>query len=176
MVAEAEVAKFSPSPHWPRLLRRRVLPHVVQGKPPPGFLIRNDSPLLALARGASQPFPTFSLGVSPSLLPAPDTAFYYRLKRADVRELDPASLAIQPGVLDAVATALSDPTVFNFDPLFQFDAVLTAQAHPLFVLFRIFLSSGLDDLHAWQHARAGTPGNTDGVPTSVSNSHKDLSF
>jgi translation initiation factor 3 subunit M len=58
--------------------------------------------------------------------------------------------------LDAIATALSNPTIFDFDPLFKLDAVLAAQAHPLFALLRIFLSGGLDDLHAWQDTHADT--------------------
>ena len=45
-------------------------------------------------------------------------------------------------------STLSNPTIFDFDPVFKLDAVLSAQAHPLFALLRIFLSGGLDDLHA----------------------------
>lgn len=86
----------------------------------------------------------------------PDTAYYYKL--AHVRSLDPASQAAQLAALDAIATAVSDPTIFDFDPLFKLDAVLAAQAHPLFALLRIFLSGGPDDLRAWQHAHADTTG------------------
>jgi len=39
------------------------------------------------------------------------------------------------------------PTIFDFKPLFDLDAVLAAQAP--FVLLRILISGGLDDLHAW---------------------------
>ncbi|KAH9167150.1 hypothetical protein EDB89DRAFT_2075098 [Lactarius sanguifluus] len=49
----------------------------------------------------------------------------------------------------AIATALSDPTIFNFHNLFQLTAVLAAQAHPLFVLLWRFLSGRPDNL---QHA------------------------
>ena len=88
--------------------------------------------------------------------PCRDTAYHYKL--AHVRSLDPASQATQRSALDAIATALSNPTIFDFDPLFKLDAVLAAQKHPLFALLRIFLSGGLDDLHAWQHAHADTAG------------------
>jgi len=60
----------------------------------------------------------------------------------------------QPAALDAIATAVSNPTVFDFDPLFKLDGVLAARSHPLFALLRIFLSGGLDDLHTWQRAHA----------------------
>jgi translation initiation factor 3 subunit M len=83
-----------------------------------------------------------------------DSAYHYKL--AHVRSLDPASPATQRSALDAIATALSNPTIFDFDPLFKLDAVLAAQSHPLFALLRIFLSGGLDDLHAWQDTHADT--------------------
>ncbi|KAH9057289.1 PCI-domain-containing protein [Lactarius vividus] len=82
------------------------------------------------------------------------TAYHYKL--AHVRSLDPASQATQLVALDAIATALSDPTIFDYDPLFKLDAVLAAQAHPLFALLRVFLSGAPDDLHAWQSTHAST--------------------
>jgi len=45
-----------------------------------------------------------------------------------VHSLDPASQATQLAALDAIATALSDPTIFDLDPLFRLDATLAAQA------------------------------------------------
>ncbi|KAH8988769.1 PCI-domain-containing protein [Lactarius hatsudake] len=84
------------------------------------------------------------------------TAYHYKLSH--LRSLDPASHATQLVALDAIATALSDPTIFDFDPLFKLDAVLAVKAHPLFALLRVFLSGGPDDLHAWQNAHASTAG------------------
>ncbi|KAH9009540.1 hypothetical protein EDB85DRAFT_2244307 [Lactarius pseudohatsudake] len=55
----------------------------------------------------------------------------------------------------AIAMALCDPTIFDFDQLFEINAVLTAQTHPLFVLWT-FLSGRLDTLHAWQKADTDT--------------------
>ncbi|KAH9012086.1 hypothetical protein EDB84DRAFT_1569362 [Lactarius hengduanensis] len=51
--------------------------------------------------------------------------------------------------------ALRDPTIFNFDQLFELNAVLTAQMRPLFVL-RTFLSGTPHALHAWQKAHTDT--------------------
>jgi translation initiation factor 3 subunit M len=85
-----------------------------------------------------------------------ETAYHYKL--AHVRSLDPASQATQLVALDAIAIALSNPSIFDFDPLYKLDAVLAAQTHPLFALLRVFLSGGLDDLHAWQHAHTDTTG------------------
>ncbi|KAI0296093.1 hypothetical protein B0F90DRAFT_1811347 [Multifurca ochricompacta] len=82
----------------------------------------------------------------------PDTAYYYKL--AHVRSFDPASQTAQPAALDAIATGLSNPTVFDLDPLFKLDAVIAAKSHPLFALLRIFLNGGLDELHTWQRLDA----------------------
>jgi translation initiation factor 3 subunit M len=81
-----------------------------------------------------------------------DNAYHYKL--VHVRSLDPASKSTQPAALNAIATAVSDPAVLDFDPLFKLDAVLAAKSHPLFALLRIFLNGGLDDLRAWQRAHA----------------------
>ncbi|KAH9971432.1 PCI-domain-containing protein [Lactifluus volemus] len=81
-----------------------------------------------------------------------ETAYYYKL--AHVRSLDPTSQSTTPAALDAIATAVSVPSVFDFDPLFKLDAVLAVHSHPLFALLRIFLSGGLDDLRSWQRAHA----------------------
>lgn len=82
----------------------------------------------------------------------PDTAYYYKL--AHVRSLEPTSQSTQTAALDAIATAVSNPAVFEFDPLFKLDAVIATKSHPLFALLRIFLNGGLDDLHTWQRAHA----------------------
>ncbi|KAH9020768.1 hypothetical protein EDB84DRAFT_1441695 [Lactarius hengduanensis] len=47
----------------------------------------------------------------------PDNAAY-NYKLAQLRSLDPASQATQLVALDVIGTALSDPTLFGFDPLF----------------------------------------------------------
>ncbi|KAH8982062.1 hypothetical protein EDB86DRAFT_2751506, partial [Lactarius hatsudake] len=65
-----------------------------------------------------------------------DMAYHY--KHVHFRSLEPASLATQPVALGAIATALSDPITFGFDPLLQPEAIFAAQAYPLFALLRIF--------------------------------------
>jgi hypothetical protein len=55
--------------------------------------------------------------------------------------------------------AVSNPAVFDFDPLFKLDEVLAARSHPLFALLRIFLNGGPDDLRAWQRAHADVIGS-----------------
>ncbi|KAH9045885.1 hypothetical protein EDB83DRAFT_2185583, partial [Lactarius deliciosus] len=74
----------------------------------------------------------------------PDMAHHY--KHVHFRSLEPASWATQPVTLDAIATALSDPITFGFDPLFQPEAIFAAQAYSLFALLRIFPSGRRDDL------------------------------
>ena len=81
-----------------------------------------------------------------------ETAYYYKL--AHVRSLEPTSQSAQPAALDAIATALSNSTVFDFDPLFKLDAVVATRSHPLFALLQVFFNGGVDDLHAWQSAHA----------------------
>ena len=51
-----------------------------------------------------------------------------------------------------IASALSDPTIFDsdFGPLFKFDLVLAALVLVLFVSLHIFRSGRLDNLHAQQ--------------------------
>jgi translation initiation factor 3 subunit M len=65
-----------------------------------------------------------------------------------------------------IATALSNPTVFDFDPLFKLDAVVATRSHPLFALLRIFFNGGVDDLHTWQRAHADVS-STFGAPPSL---------
>ncbi|KAH9054595.1 hypothetical protein EDB83DRAFT_2316346 [Lactarius deliciosus] len=59
----------------------------------------------------------------------------YNYKLAQLRSLDPASQATQPVALNVIATALSDPTLLDFDALFA--------------LLQTFLSRRPDDLHTW---------------------------
>ncbi|KAH9168177.1 hypothetical protein EDB89DRAFT_2074212 [Lactarius sanguifluus] len=59
----------------------------------------------------------------------------YNYKLVQLCSLDPTSQATQLVALDVIATALSDPTLFDFDPLF--------------VLLQTFLSGRPDDLYVW---------------------------
>ncbi|KAI9434506.1 hypothetical protein H4582DRAFT_2080907 [Lactarius indigo] len=60
----------------------------------------------------------------------------------------------QPAVIDVITTALSNPTIFDFVPVFELRTSssmlsLTAHGHPLFAHLWVFLSSGLEDAHAY---------------------------
>lgn len=49
-----------------------------------------------------------------------------------------------------ITAALSDPTMYDFDPLFRIDAVVeSAKDHEIFELLRVFLTGGLEELKAW---------------------------
>ncbi|KAI9430102.1 hypothetical protein H4582DRAFT_2064112 [Lactarius indigo] len=59
-------------------------------------------------------------------------------------------------LIDSIAVALSDLTIFNFVLLFEFNADLDASPHLPFALLWIFPSGRLDDLHARQHTHVDT--------------------
>lgn len=59
------------------------------------------------------------------------------------------SSSSQSAALDAVATALRLPTVFDYDPLFRLDAVIAAKDSELYSLLQIFLNDGLAEYKAW---------------------------
>ncbi|KAH9013589.1 hypothetical protein EDB84DRAFT_1639835, partial [Lactarius hengduanensis] len=73
--------------------------------------------------------------VSASLSPSPTHA------RSPCRDL--ASQATHPAVIYMIATALSDPTIFDCVPIFKLNTVLAAQVDLLFTLLWVFLSGGL---------------------------------
>ncbi|KAG1844398.1 hypothetical protein C8R48DRAFT_678419 [Suillus tomentosus] len=55
----------------------------------------------------------------------------------------------QSAAIDAIALALCSPTLFDFDPLFKLDAVVSAKDHEAFSLLQVFFNSGLPELHSW---------------------------
>ena len=78
-----------------------------------------------------------------------------------MRSLEPTSQSTQPAALDAIATAWSNPAVFDLDPLFK---LIATKSHPLFTL-QIFLNGGLDGLHAWQRAHADVSSSFGALPS-----------
>ncbi|KAJ3516149.1 hypothetical protein NLJ89_g1305 [Agrocybe chaxingu] len=72
-----------------------------------------------------------------------------------VQSLPASSAARESATLELIATALRLPTVFNFDPLFKLDAVLSVKDHELFSLLQIFLNSGLPEFKAWESSHPG---------------------
>ncbi|EGO02107.1 hypothetical protein SERLA73DRAFT_177851 [Serpula lacrymans var. lacrymans S7.3] len=68
--------------------------------------------------------------------------------------LPPSSPSSQQAAVDAIATALRLPSIFDFDSLFKLDAVVAAKDHELFGLLHIFLSEGLTEFNTWVESHA----------------------
>ncbi|KAG6899606.1 hypothetical protein C0993_008767 [Termitomyces sp. T159_Od127] len=77
----------------------------------------------------------------------PEIAYEY--ERLYVQTLPSTSPGAQEGAIDLITTALRLPNVFDFDPLFKLDAVISAKGHELFSLLQIFLNDGLSEFNAW---------------------------
>ncbi|KAG1811886.1 uncharacterized protein BJ212DRAFT_1483591 [Suillus subaureus] len=77
----------------------------------------------------------------------PETAYHYTLSY--VPSLPSPSPEGQSAAIDAIALALRLPSLFDFDPLFKLDAVVSAQDHELFSLLQVFLNSGLPEFRSW---------------------------
>lgn len=82
-----------------------------------------------------------------------ETSYEYCLSY--VRSLPPHSAAAQAAAIRLVATALTLPSLFDFDPLFKLDAVISAKDHELFSLLQIFLNDGLLELNSWKEHHPG---------------------
>lgn len=72
-----------------------------------------------------------------------------------MRSLDATSEAGKAAAVDAIATALRLPTIFDFDPLLKLDAVVAAKDSELFSLLQIFLNEGLAEFNAWEGSHSG---------------------
>ncbi|KAI0340745.1 PCI-domain-containing protein [Trametopsis cervina] len=81
----------------------------------------------------------------------PEKSYQYEL--AYVRSLPSSSS--QAAALDAVATALRLPCVFDYDALFRLDAVVAAKDSELYSLLQIFLNDGLAEYKSWAEAHSG---------------------
>lgn len=77
----------------------------------------------------------------------PEKAYEYRLLY--VQSLPLSSELRQSAAVDAIAAALRQPTVFDFEPLCKLEAVIAAKDHELFPLLQIFLNSGYPELTTW---------------------------
>ncbi|KAG1797715.1 uncharacterized protein HD556DRAFT_1267237 [Suillus plorans] len=77
----------------------------------------------------------------------PETAYHHTLSY--VSSLSSSSPESQSAAVDAIALALRLPSLFDFDPLFKLDAVVSAKDHELFSLLQVFLNNGLPELHSW---------------------------
>lgn len=76
----------------------------------------------------------------------------YQFKLAYVRSL-PTSSA-QEAAADLVASALRLPSIFDFDALFQLDAVVALKDSDIYPLLQIFLNDGYSQYKAWVASHA----------------------
>ncbi|KAF9450675.1 hypothetical protein P691DRAFT_700875 [Macrolepiota fuliginosa MF-IS2] len=83
----------------------------------------------------------------------PTTAYEYSLSY--VRNLPPNSPTAQSAALHLITTALSLPSLFDFDPLLKLDLVVALKDHEIFPLLQIFLNGGLSELKQWQVSHTG---------------------
>ncbi|KAG6910774.1 hypothetical protein DXG01_007661 [Tephrocybe rancida] len=74
----------------------------------------------------------------------------YEYERLYVQTLSSTSTTAQDEAVSLIATALRLPTVFDFDPLFKIDAVVSVKDHELYSLLQIFLNHGLPEFKAWE--------------------------
>ena len=72
-----------------------------------------------------------------------------------MKVLPPSSQEAQSAAVEAIASALRLPTIFDFDPLFKLDAILNITTHELYGLLEIFLNNGLSEFKAWQSNHSG---------------------
>ncbi|KIK40666.1 hypothetical protein CY34DRAFT_806962 [Suillus luteus UH-Slu-Lm8-n1] len=77
----------------------------------------------------------------------PEAAYNYTLSY--VSSLPSSSPEGQSAAIDAIALALRLPSLFDLDPLFKLDAVVSAKDHELFSLLQVFLNSGLPEFYSW---------------------------
>ncbi|KAG6828491.1 hypothetical protein H0H92_007806 [Tricholoma furcatifolium] len=84
----------------------------------------------------------------------PENAYEYELLY--VQTLPSTTPAAKDGAANVIATALRLPNVFDFDPLFKLDAVISIKDHELYSLLQIFLSNGLPEFKAWADAHPGS--------------------
>jgi translation initiation factor 3 subunit M len=81
------------------------------------------------------------------------TSYQYMLSY--VRSLPASSELGKAAAVDAIATALRLPSIFDFDPLFKLDPVIAVKEHELFSLLQVFLNGGLSEFSAWTGSHTG---------------------
>ncbi|KAL0580738.1 hypothetical protein V5O48_001296 [Marasmius crinis-equi] len=81
------------------------------------------------------------------------TSYTYSLSY--LQSLPSTSPESRTAAIDAIATALRLPSVFDFDALFKIDAVVAAKDHELFSLLQVFLSGGLTEFKSWEGSHSG---------------------
>ncbi|KAH7343459.1 hypothetical protein B0J17DRAFT_642429 [Rhizoctonia solani] len=83
-----------------------------------------------------------------------ETAYGYQL--AFLRSVSASS----PNALEAstrvIASAVSEPSIFELDTLLRVDAIQAAKDHPLFALLKVFTSGDLAQYHEWEASHGST--------------------
>ncbi|KAI3616701.1 pci domain-containing protein [Moniliophthora roreri] len=79
----------------------------------------------------------------------------YEYTLSYVRSFPASSEGAQKAAVDAIASALRLPNIFDFDALFKLDAVVALKNHELFSLLQVFLNGGLTEFQSWQDSHGG---------------------
>ncbi|KAF9226872.1 hypothetical protein BS17DRAFT_728784 [Gyrodon lividus] len=77
----------------------------------------------------------------------PEFAYEYRI--VYTLSLPPSSPESRSAAIDTIAAALRLPTIFDFDALYNLDAIIAVKDHELFPLLQIFLNNGFPEFRAW---------------------------
>ncbi|KAL0950227.1 hypothetical protein HGRIS_010214 [Hohenbuehelia grisea] len=92
--------------------------------------------------------------ISDAYAAADESTASYEYQLSYVRSLPSTTPEAKTAAVEAIATALRLPTVFDFDQLFKLDAVVAAKGHELFSLLHIFLNDGLSEYKSWESSHA----------------------
>jgi len=84
-----------------------------------------------------------------------DQTSSYQYRLSYVRSLPASSELGKTAAVDAIATALRLPSIFDFDPLFKLEPVIAVKDHELFSLLQIFLNEGLSEFNTWAGSHTG---------------------
>ncbi|KIK03132.1 hypothetical protein K443DRAFT_121587 [Laccaria amethystina LaAM-08-1] len=98
---------------------------------------------------------TFLKSIVDAYAKAGEVTTSYEYSLVYIRTLPSTSSASREAAINAIATALRLPNIFDFDPLFKLDAVVNAKDHELFFLLQIFLNDGLVEFKTWEQSHQG---------------------
>jgi len=96
--------------------------------------------------------PTISFGSC--LLTASKSEAAYEFRLAYAQSLPSSSELRQSVAADAIAAALRQPSILDFEPLCKVEAVIAAKDHELFPLLQIFLNNGLAEVQSFADSHA----------------------
>ena len=97
-------------------------------------------------------FPVIPSGSHLLIASKREAAYEFRLAYA--QSLPSSSELRQSAAADAIAAALRQPSIFDFEPLCKVEAVIAAKDHELFSLLQIFLNNGLAEVQAFADSHA----------------------